>query len=319
MRPMFVLVAVLIFAQSLFAQELRLFSIGSGDLDGGYFAAARAICEVVNRAEGKRLRCSPEATPGSLYNLVALDKRQLDLAIIQSDWQKHAFKGTSLFASRGPMTRLRSVMSLYPEPFNLIVRKKAGIESFRDLVGKRVDIGQPSSGRQATMRAAMEAFGIKLTDFQFVAELPSSDAIYELCGGRIDATVLIMGHPSTVIDRALNECDAELLSLAGPEIERLISGNHEYSRISLPIRTNATPPGEFVTFAVRATVVTLATIDDAIIDAFVRNTLMNLDTLRQKVPILAALEPGEMRSLGHSAPLHPAAGRAFEKSLAGTQ
>ena len=181
---MFVLIAVLTFAQPLSARELRLFSIGSGDLDGGYFAAARAICEVINRTDGKRLRCSPESTPGSLYNLVALDKGQLDLAIVQSDWQKHAFKGTSVFASGGPMTRLRSVMSLYPEPFNLIVRKKARIESFRDLVGKRVDIGQPSSGRQATMRAAMEAFGIKLTDFQFVAELPSSDAIYELCGGR---------------------------------------------------------------------------------------------------------------------------------------
>jgi uncharacterized protein len=319
MRPMFVLIAVLTFAQPLSAQELRLFSIGSGDLDGGYFAAARAICEVINRTDGKRLRCSPESTPGSLYNLVALDKGQLDLAIVQSDWQKHAFKGTSVFASWGPMTRLRSVMSLYPEPFNLIVRKKARIESFRDLVGKRVDIGQPSSGRQATMRAAMEAFGIKLTDFQFVAELPSSDAIYELCGSRIDATVLIMGHPSPVIDRALNECDAELLSLAGAEIERLISGNDEYSRISLPIRTNATSAGEFVTFAVRATVLTLATTDDDIIDAFVRNTLMSLDTLRRKVPILAALDSGEMRSSGHSAPLHPGAARAFDRFLAGHQ
>jgi uncharacterized protein len=317
MRPMLALIALLIFAQPLSAQELRLFSIGSGDLDGGYFAAARAICEVINRAEGKRLRCSPESTPGSLYNLVALEKGQLDLAIVQSDWQKHAFKGTSLFASRGPMTRLRSVMSLYPEPFNLAVRKKAGIESFRDLVGKRVDIGPPSSGRQATMRAVMEVFGIRLTDFQFVAELPSSDATYELCAGRIDATALIMGHPSPVIDRVLNECDAELLSLTGPEIERLISGNDDYSRISLPIRTNATLPGEFVTFAVRATVVTLATVDDAIIDAFVRNTLLNLDTLRQKHPILAALDSGEMRSLGHSAPLHPAAARGFDKLLAG--
>jgi len=43
---MFGLIAVLAFAQPLSAQELRLFSIGSGDLDGGYFAAARAICEV---------------------------------------------------------------------------------------------------------------------------------------------------------------------------------------------------------------------------------------------------------------------------------
>jgi hypothetical protein len=161
----------------------------------------------VEDRDGKRLRCSPESTPGSLYNLVALEKGQLDLAIVQADWQKHAFKGTSLFASRGPMTRLRSVMSLYPEPFNLIVRRKAGIESFRDLVGKRVDIGQPASGRQATMRAVMESFGIKLTDFQYVAELLTSDAIYELCAGRVDATVLIMGHPSAVIDRALNECD----------------------------------------------------------------------------------------------------------------
>jgi uncharacterized protein len=208
-------------------------------------------------------------------------------------------------------------MSLYPEPFNLIVRRKAGIESFRDLVGKRVDVGPPSSGRQATMRAVMEVFGIKITDLRFVAELPSSDATYELCAGRIDATALIMGHPSPIIDRVLNECDAELLSLTGPEIERLISGNDEYSGISLPIRTNAALPGEFVTFAVRATVVTLATIDDAIIDAFVRNTLMQLDTLRQKVPILAALDSGEMRSLGHSAPLHPAAARGFDKLLAG--
>jgi uncharacterized protein len=217
------------------------------------------------------------------------------------------------------MTRLRSVMSLYPEPFNLIVRKKAGIESFRGLVGKRVDIGPPSSGRQATMRAVMEVFGIKLTDFQFVAELPSSDATYELCGGRIDATALIMGHPSPVIDRVLNECDAELLSLTGPEIERLISGNDEYSRISLPIQTNATPRRELVTFAVRATVLTLATIDGDIIDSFVRNTLMNLDILRQKHPILATLDSGEMRSLGHSAPLHPAAARAFDRLLAGNQ
>src|SRR5262245_42007452 len=319
MRAACVLIGVLAFAQPLSAQELRLFSIGSGDLDGGYFAAARAICEVINRVDGKRLRCSPESTPGSLYNLVALDKGQIDLAIVQSDWQKHAFKGTSVFASRVPMTRLRSVMSLYPEPFNLVARKKSGIRSFRDLVGKRVDIGQPSSGRQATMRAVMEGFGIKLSDFQFVAELPSSDAIHELCAGRVDATALITGHPSAAIARALAECDAELVSLVGPEIERLISGNDEYSRISLPIRTNATPPSELATFAVQATVITLASIDDEIIDAFVRRTLMNLDTLRQKVPILANLNSGDMRSIGLSAPLHPAAARAFERSLAGNQ
>ena len=155
------------------------------------------------------------------------------------------------------MTQLRSVMSLYPEPFSLLARRKSGAESFRDLIGKRVDIGQPSSGRQATMRAVMESFGIQISDFQFVTELPSSDAIIELCAGHIDATALIVGHPNTAITRALDECDAVLLSLGGPEIERLISRNGEYTLISLPVRANATERGEVVTFAVRATVLTV--------------------------------------------------------------
>jgi TRAP transporter TAXI family solute receptor len=316
MRPILALIAVLTLAQPLFAQNLRLFSVGSGDLDGGYFAAARAICEVINRAERRQLRCSPESTAGSLYNLVALDKGQLDFAIVQSDWQKHAFKGTSVFASRGPMTQLRSVMSLYAEPFSLLARRKSGVESFRDLIGKRVDIGPPSSGRQATMRAVIESFGIQISDFQFVTELPSSDAISELCAGRIDATALIVGHPNTAITRALDECDAVLISLGGGEIERLISANDEYGLVTLPARTNGTERGEVVTFAVRATVVTLASTDDEIVDAFARNSLANLAALRRKVPVLSTLELGAMQTTGLSAPLHPAAARAFDKLLA---
>ena len=316
MRPAFLLIGSLVLADPVCAQTLRLFSVGSGDLDGGYFAATRAICEVVNRVERKQLRCSPESTPGSLYNLVALDNGQLDFALVQSDWQQHALEGTSAFASRRPMIRLRSVMSLYLEPFNLIARAEARIKGFADLVGKRVDIGQPASGRQATMRAVMASFGIKLSDFGFVAELPGGDAINELCAGRIDATVLVIGHPSAAIARALNECHAELVPLAGGRIDDLISKSGHYGGFSVPATTYAGLSGDVATFAVRATVLTLSTMDDDIVEALVRNTLAYLDVLRKKEPILVGLEPTAMRSSGLSAPMHPAAARAFDAFLA---
>jgi uncharacterized protein len=316
MRPTLLLIAALTLTQPLSAQELRLFSVGSGDLDGGYFAATRAICDAVNRSERGQLRCSPESTAGSLYNLVALDNAELDFALAQSDWQRHALEGTSVFASRGPMTRLRSVMSLYPEPFNLIARAEAKIGNFTDLIGKRVDIGQPASGRQATMHAVMESFGIRLSDFRFVAELPGSDAISELCAGRIDATVLIAGHPSAAIGRALSECNAEFVSLVGPKIDHLISASDDYSHFSIPAKTYEKLRGDVATFAVRATVLTLATMDDDVVDALVRDTLEHLEALRQKEPILAGLEVRTMRSSGLSAPLHPAAVRAFDAFLA---
>jgi TRAP transporter TAXI family solute receptor len=269
-RHLLPIVSMLVVAAPAPAQDLRLFSIGSGELDGGYFATARAICEAVNRAERKRFRCSPESTPGSLYNLVALDNGQLDFAIVQSDWHKHAFKGTSVFETRGPMTWLRSVMSLYPEPFTLVARPEAGIRGIRDLVGKRVDVGHPASGRQGTVRAVMERFRIKLSDFSFVAELPGSDAIDELCRGRIDATMLIIGHPSKAIGRAMNECAAELVSLGGPEIDELVAHSDDYHRASIPLRSYARPDGDVATFAVWATAVTLASMKDDVVEALVR-------------------------------------------------
>jgi len=113
MRALPALLALLL-AGPLAAQDLRLFSVGAGDVEGGYYSAARAICDAVNRAERGRLRCSPEPTSGSLYNLAALADGQLDFALVQSDWHKHAIEGGSIFATRGAMANLRSVMSLYP-------------------------------------------------------------------------------------------------------------------------------------------------------------------------------------------------------------
>ena len=319
MRLYLLIVVVIGLAPPSQAQELRLFSVGAGDLYGGYYAAAQAICDVSNRAERHRFRCSPEATPGSVYNLVNLNRGQLDLAFAQSDWQEHALKGTSVFAAFGPMKRLRTVMSLYPESFNLIARREAHISGIRDLVGKRLDLGPPSSGRRSTLRAVLDSFGVKPSDFRSVAELPGSDAIDALCAGKIDATVLITGHPRGAINRALSQCAAELVPLAGPEIDHLIAGSPTYSRFVVPKSAYASLDQPVPTFAVRATIVTMPTADDDVIEAFVLNTLANLDRLGQAVPLLRSLDPKSMRSQGLRAPLHPAAVRAFDKFLASSK
>jgi TRAP-type uncharacterized transport system substrate-binding protein len=87
------------------AETLRLFTIGAGDVSGGYYASAQAICEVINRAERGRLRCSPDPTQGSIYNLHALRKEQLDFAIVQSDWHRAAFESTGLLAAQDSLLR----------------------------------------------------------------------------------------------------------------------------------------------------------------------------------------------------------------------
>lgn len=103
------------------AQDPRLYTIGSGDVNGSYYAAATALCQETNRAEAA-LRCSPEATPGSIYNMEALRTRQLDFAIVQSDVQTMALTGEGPFVGKPAFSDLRSVMSLYPETLTVLAR-----------------------------------------------------------------------------------------------------------------------------------------------------------------------------------------------------
>ena len=52
---------------------------------------------------------------------------------MQSDWQSAAYDGTDTFAAAGPMTDLRSVMSLYPEAITMLARPDSGIARSTDL------------------------------------------------------------------------------------------------------------------------------------------------------------------------------------------
>jgi uncharacterized protein len=307
------LILACLLAASVFpARALTFFSVGTGDIDGGYYSVATAICERVNRAERGRLRCSPESTAGSLYNLAALRAGQIDVAIVQSDWQRHAYEGSSIFADEGPIPALRSVMALHAEPVTLLARRSAGIAGFGDLAGKRVDIGHPSSGRQASMLRVMEGFRLTIDDFASFAELPAGSAIAELCDGRIDATVLIIGHPNAGVARALQDCDAVLVPLTGPEIDAFVAGNDDYRRVLIPLPTYPSLSSDVETIAVTATVVTLAHADGAAIRALVTQTLAALAQVQEEAPLLGGLTPETMRRSGLTAPLHPAAEAAFD-------
>lgn len=291
------------------AQDPRLYTIGSGDVNGSYYAAATALCQETNRAEAA-LRCSPEATPGSIYNMEALRNRQLDFAIVQSDVQNMALTGEGPFVGKPAFSDLRSVMSLYPETLTVLARPDAHILSLGGLVGKRVDIGLPASGRQATAMRLLTALGLDRTDFRALLELTTGTGLDELCAGRIDATVLILGHPSSVVDRAINECDARLVNISGPEVRAFIEANDDYVYSSIP-RSVYGKKGRILSIGVLATLVTRTDMPDDIVAAIIKNTTANLPSIGVSAAVLEKLSVRDMQESGLAAPLHPAAATMF--------
>ncbi len=296
------------------AQDLRLYTMGSGDVSGSYYAAASAICDATNRAERGRLRCSPEATPGSIYNLGALRSGQVDFALVQSDVQRMALSSEGPLQGAQPFDDLRAVMSLYPETLTILARADARILSLSGLLGKRIDIGLPASGRRATIMRLFDSVGYDRADFTALLELPAGAGLDELCAGRIDATVLIVGHPNAGVARAIRDCDARLVAVSGPQVRAFLEANPDYVHASIP-RAPYGKKGRTLTFAVMATLVTRAEAPDDMVNALVRHTLENLTLVGLSASVLDSLSPRGMRDTGLAAPLHPGAVAAFGEAI----
>ena len=147
------------------AMAEEFITIGTGGGTGVYYPTGGASCRLVNKGRKDHgIRCSVESTGGSVYNINTIRAGELEFGVAQSDWQYHAFKGTSRFEEQGPFEDLRAVFSVHPEPFTVVARADAGISTFADLKGKRVNIGNPGSGQRGTMEVVMEKMGWDTSD-----------------------------------------------------------------------------------------------------------------------------------------------------------
>jgi len=290
-------------------------SIGTGGVTGVYYPAGGAICRLVNRDRAAHgIRCGVESTGGSVFNLNAIRSGELELAVAQSDWQYHAYNGTSTFEAQGPYEELRAVFSLHAEPFTVIARADSGISSFEDLRGKRVNVGNPGSGTRGTMDVVMEAMGWSMSDFSVASELPAGEHSQALCDNNIDAFVYPVGHPSGNIQEATTGCDSVVISVDNEAIRALVAERPYYRMATIPGGMYRGTSEDVTTFGVGATFVSSSNVSEEIIYQVVKAIFENLDQFRGLHPALANLEPAEMIADGLSAPLHDGAARYFREA-----
>lgn len=303
-----------VFGSTVDAQDLMFINIGAGDLAGGYYSTGKALCEPINRANSDKVRCSPEPTSGSIYNLKMLDQGELDFAFAQSDWQLAAYQGTGPFAGNA-MPNLRSVMSLYPEVVTILAGRDSGIYRSQDLPGKRIDIGLPSSGRHATAQAILGSAGLNVNEFGVFSELTTEQAVLGLCDGTIDATFFVVGHPSESVTLALTECEARLIAPSGPIFTKVFSESAGFVATEIAADTYPLQQQGIKSYAVYATLVTRADVSSAKVSVMVESTLKNMTALKTHVSQLANLNVLNMSTRGLSAPLHSASSLALEAAI----
>lgn len=296
------------------AAEDTFITIGTGGVTGVYYPTGGAICRLVNKGRKEHgVRCSVESTGGSVYNINTIRAGELEFGVAQSDWQHHAYHGTSKFKDQGAFTELRAVFSVHPEPFTVVARADSGVKTFADLKGKRVNIGNPGSGARGTTEVLVEALGWTMDDFALASELKASEQSAALCDNQIDVMVYTVGHPSGSIQEATTACDSVLVEVTGPVVDKLISDNAFYRSATIPGGMYRGSENDVQTFGVGATFVSSTAVSADVVYVMVKSIFENFAGFKKLHPAFAHLDPKEMATAGLSAPLHDGAAKYYKE------
>lgn len=298
---------------SAWADE-KIVTIGTAGVTGVYYPAGGAICRLVNRSRKEHgLRCTVESTDGTVNNLEELRKGEIEFGIVQSDLLYHAYRGSDGFTEVGPDQKLRVVFSLHAEPFTVVARKDAGVVSFDDLKGKRVNLGMPGSGSRSTMEELMRAKGWTEKAFSAVHEIKPSDQVAALCSGKIDATIFAAGHPNGTVQQLTSACPTTLVSVTGPAVEAMIRAHPFFIRAVIPGGMYIGNMRNVQTFGFNAVLVASSDLSDDEVYQLVKAVFDNLDDFKTLHPVFTTLDAKHMVLDTRMAPLHAGAVKYYKE------
>lgn len=320
MRIRHILIAVLAFLLATSpVQAAEEIVVVAGADSGTNFKLGQIICAVLNR-KSESIDCvvmdMPAGdAPDSYSNLVNVRDGAGDIGIARSDWQYFAVTGSGpVKYIQSNFDSIRSLFSIDTRPFTLIAKRDAGIAGLADLKGKRVNIGRPHTDIRTTMDLVMAAQDWTKVDFQLAEELGASEQSLALCHGWVQAVSYDVSHPDPVVDQVTRLCDAEIVAVSGPVVDKLLEETPYLVGMTIPSGLYEGASEPVPTFGTTITVVSSADIPEEMVYGVVAAVFDNLETLKALYPALRHLDPAQMIKDGLSAPLHDGARRYFIES-----
>jgi len=283
------------------SSEEPRYTIATGSKGATFYPLAEALCAEVARMR-MGFTCKAVSTPGSRFNLEALQRGDVDLAFSQAFLLAQAVQGNPPFSHRHD--NIRSIAPLHLEVFTLATGPDSGVSQWDDLPGRRVSIGNPGSGSRVTIDQLLQSLGWPPTVFS-AQGLRSADLPAALCGGKIDAAIYSTGHPNDIYRRMIDVCGVRLVDLWSDRVERFVDANWQYESVVIPADTYSNQTLAARGFGTRVVLSGSASLPDCHIAGLLRalregrNRLVELVPAAGSIPLQAATDvPGVMTHPG---------------------
>lgn len=215
------------------AKERVVFS--GGPAGGTFQVVANAMQVYKPIKESKDFRVRAQSSAGSVENLRKVNSGKAQMGVVYSG---HVYLGRN-GQMKNDTKKYEDVMAvgwLYGAPGQLIVRKGSGIKSTKDLVGKKVGVGNAGSGAFANCELFFTHMGV--WDKIERNAMGYNDAAQAFGNNQLDAFWLFTAFPSGAVIMAAQTNDIDLIDLGKDAKESGFLEKYPYfSKLSVPAGT----------------------------------------------------------------------------------
>jgi uncharacterized protein len=238
------------FVPSAMAQETKLI-LATGGTAGTYYPFGGAMAKIWN-SKVPGLNVTAQATGASAENIRLVNKKEAELALVQSDTIDFAYNAKEAFKEK--LTKMAAIAVLYPEVIQVVVAGDGKVNSFSDLKGLKIGVGAPGSGTEANFRQLLDVYGMKKEDVkaQFLSFSESSEAFKDR---HIDAFIVTAGIPNAAIMDVAVMQSIRILSIAEDKLAQLTKKYPFLSPVVIPANTYKNQASSVKTVAVNAVLI----------------------------------------------------------------
>jgi uncharacterized protein len=240
-----------------------------------------------------------------------VNKKEAELALVQSDTLDFAFKAEAPFKEK--LTAMAAVAVLYPEVIQVVVRADKPVKTFADLKGMKMGVGAPGSGTEANFRQLCDVYGLAKGDIN-AQYLSFSESAEQFKDNHIDAFLVTAGLPNPGIMDVASQSEIRILNIPDDITQKITAKYPFLSPVKVPANTYKNVP-EANTVAVNAVLIVNTGIKDDVVYNLTKALFDNQPELA------AAHSKGKEVNLqsavkGVSIPFHPGAVKYYkEKGL----
>src|SRR5438270_1068154 len=183
------------------AAQAQNISIATGGTGGVYYPLGGGMAAVLSKyVQG--IQATAEVTGGSVANLQLIGTGKPYLGMTMADATLDAYKGEDKF--KGKPVAVRTLLVMYPNRMHVVTIEGTGINTMKDLKGKRVSTGSGGSATEVMAFRVIEAAGLDKDRDVKRERLGVAESVNAIKDRKIDAFFWVGGLPTAAVTDLAN-------------------------------------------------------------------------------------------------------------------